>query len=60
MSDSAKDEFIKTHVMEDFKEGLKLENMLKPVRMPGGIVLENKGYKMTKKFPLLISKSPGR
>ena len=54
MSDSAKDEFIKTHVMEDFKEGLKLENMLKPVRMPGGIVLENKGYKMTKKAELKL------
>lgn len=54
MSDSAKDEFIKNHVIEEFKEGLKLENMLKPVRMPGGIVLANKGYKMTKKAVLKL------
>lgn len=54
MSESAKQEFIEEHVMEDFKEGLQLKNMLKPVRLPGGIVLENKGYKMSKKPELRI------
>ena len=48
MSDTAKEEFINNHVMEDFKEGLQLSHMLKPVRMRGGIVLVNKGYKMKK------------
>lgn len=54
MSESAKQEFIAEHTMEDFKEGLKLKSMLKPVRMPGGIVLMNKGYRMTKKTELRI------
>lgn len=50
MSDKAKEEFINEYTMEDFKEGLELKEMLKPVRMPGGIVLVNKGYKMKQKL----------
>lgn len=49
MGEKAKQEFLKEHDIHEFKEGLKLNNMLKPVRMPGGIVLVNKGYHMTPK-----------
>lgn len=50
MGNSAKAEFLEEHDIEDFQEGLVLKNMLKPKRMPGGIVLVNNGYKMTKKL----------
>ena len=49
MGERAKQEFLKEHDIHEFKEGLKLKDMLKPVRMPGGIVLVNKGYHMTPK-----------
>lgn len=49
MSEDAKQEFLDKYDITDFKEGLKLNEGLKPVRMPGGIVLEKKGYHMTKK-----------
>nr|UVY03794.1 MAG: DNA polymerase type B, organellar and viral [Bacteriophage sp.] len=49
MSEDAKQEFLEKYDITDFKEGLKLNEGLKPVRMPGGIVLEKKGYHMTKK-----------
>ena len=49
MGEKAKKEFLKEHDIHEFREGLKLKNMLKPVRMPGGIVLQNKGYYMTPK-----------
>ena len=35
--------------IEEFKEGLELKEGLKPKRLPGGIVLVDKGYKMTAK-----------
>lgn len=50
MGDKAKQEFIEKHTIEEFKEELELENMLKPVRMHGGIVLVNKGFKMKQKI----------
>lgn len=49
MSEDAKQEFLDKYDITDFKEGLKLNEGLKPVRMPGGIVLEKKGYHMAKK-----------
>lgn len=49
MSEDAKQEFLEKYDITDFKEGLKLNEGLKPVRLPGGIVLEKKGYHMTKK-----------
>ena len=49
MGEKAKQEFLQEHDITEFKEGLKLKDMLKPVRMPGGIVLVNKGYHMTPK-----------
>lgn len=49
MSERGKQEFLEEHDIQDFKEGLKLNKGLKPVRMPGGIVLVEKGYHMTKK-----------
>lgn len=49
MSEDAKQEFLDKYDITDFKEGLKLNEGLKPVRLPGGIVLEKKGYHMTKK-----------
>lgn len=49
MSEDAKQEFLDKYDITDFKEGLKLNEGLRPVRMPGGIVLEKKGYHMTKK-----------
>lgn len=49
MSEDAKQEFIKEHVIEEFREGLKLNEGLKPVRMPGGVLLVKKGYDMRPK-----------
>lgn len=49
MSEDAKQEFLDKYDIKDFKEGLKLNEGLKPVRIPGGIVLEKKGYHMAKK-----------
>jgi hypothetical protein len=49
MSEDAKQEFLDKYDITDFKEGLKLNEGLKPVRIPGGIVLEKKGYHMAKK-----------
>lgn len=49
MSEDAKQEFLDKYDITDFKEGLKLNEGLKSVRMPGGIVLEKKGYHMAKK-----------
>lgn len=46
MSEDAKQEFIKEHTIEEFREGLKLKEGLKPVRMPGGVLLVKKGYDM--------------
>ena len=49
MSEDAKQEFIKEHTIEEFREGLKLKEGLKPVRMPGGVLLVKKGYDMRPK-----------
>ena len=49
MSEDAKQEFIKEHTMEEFREGLKLKEGLKPIRMPGGVLLVKKGYDMRPK-----------
>lgn len=49
MSEDAKQEFIKEHIIEEFREGLKLNEGLKPVRMPGGVLLVKKGYDMRPK-----------
>lgn len=49
MPEKAKQEFLKEHKIEEFKEGLELKEGLKPKRLPGGIVLVDKGYKMTAK-----------
>lgn len=49
MSEDAKQEFIKEHTIEEFREGLKLKEGLKPVRMPGGVLLVKKGYDMKPK-----------
>lgn len=46
MSEDAKQEFIKEHTVEEFREGLKLKEGLKPIRMPGGVLLVKKGYDM--------------
>lgn len=54
MSDKAKEEFIKEHTFEEFKEGLELKEMLKPVRMPGGIVLVKKGFNMKQKISRMM------
>lgn len=49
MSEDAKQEFIKEHTVEEFREGLKLKEGLKPIRMPGGVLLVKKGYDMRTK-----------
>lgn len=49
MSEDAKQEFIKEHTVEEFREGLKLKEGLKPIRMPGGVLLVKKGYDMRPK-----------
>lgn len=49
MSEDAKEEFIKEHTVEEFREGLKLKEGLKPIRMPGGVLLVKKGYDMRTK-----------
>lgn len=49
MSEDAKQEFIKEHTIEEFREGLKLKEGLKPIRMPGGVLLVKKGYDMRPK-----------
>lgn len=49
MSEDAKQEFIKEHTVEEFREGLKLKEGLKPIRMPGGVLLVKKGYDMQPK-----------
>lgn len=49
MSEDAKQEFIKEHTIEEFREGLKLKEGLKPIRMPGGVILVKKGYDMRPK-----------
>ncbi len=49
MSEDAKEEFIKEHTVEEFREGLKLKEGLKPIRMPGGVLLVKKGYDMRPK-----------
>ena len=49
MSEDAKQEFIKEHTVEEFREGLKLKAGLKPIRMPGGVLLVKKGYDMRPK-----------
>ena len=49
MSEDAKQEFIKEHTVEEFREGLKLKEGLKPIRMPGGVLLVKKGYEMRPK-----------
>ena len=49
MSEDAKQEFIKEHTIEEFREGLKLKEGLKPKRMPGGVLLVKKGYDMRPK-----------
>lgn len=46
MSEDSKQEFIKEHTVEEFREGLKLKEGLKPIRMPGGVLLVKKGYDM--------------
>lgn len=46
MPEDAKQEFIKEHTVEEFREGLKLKEGLKPIRMPGGVLLVKKGYDM--------------
>lgn len=54
MSEDAKQEFIKEHTVEEFREGLKLKEGLKPIRMPGGVLLVKKGYDMRPKAPKKI------
>lgn len=49
MSEDSKQEFIKEHTVEEFREGLKLKEGLKPIRMPGGVLLVKKGYDMRPK-----------
>ena len=49
MSEAAKQEFIKEHTVEEFREGLKLKEGLKPIRLPGGVLLVKKGYDMRPK-----------
>ena len=49
MPEDAKQEFIKEHTVEEFREGLKLKEGLKPIRMPGGVLLVKKGYDMRPK-----------
>lgn len=49
MSARAKKEFIQTKKIEDFKLHLKIGGNLKPKRIPGGVVLEDKDYNMAPK-----------